>query len=194
MKKVNAYLIITALLLIVLGVVCVMNPQEIFASMAWVAGLLILVSGFTTLFFGLRAQKYLPNAGSTMLMAVFQIIIGLILLCNTAIVAEVVVTLVFSMWVMIEGVSLGVLAFDYKKSGYDLWWIMMLLGVCSVVLGFLALRNPSDTSTFLGIMLGIGIFANGIVRIIAFTALKRIGEAVRDMKESSTAMNIDEKK
>ena len=94
---------------------------------------------------------------------------------------------------MIEGVSLGVLAIDYKKSGYDYWWLMMVLGICSVVLGFLALRNPDSTSKFLGIMLGIGIFANGIVRIIAFTALKRIGEVVRDMKESATAINIDDK-
>lgn len=191
MKKVNIYLIVTAVLLILLGVVCIFNPGAGFASAAWLMGLLILCSGISSLIFGLRAQAFLPNAGSTTLLALFQIVVGLMLATNI-LASQVALIAVFAMWVMFEGISLAVLSIDYKKGGYDRWWLMTLLGVCSILLGFLALRKPESTGAFLGILLGLGILANGIVRIIAFFALRRISSTLRDLKESATATPIDD--
>ena len=191
MKKLNVYLFVTALLLVVIGVICMIHPADIFAGMAWLVGVLILLAGCTTIFFGLRAQRMLPNAGSTTLLGVLGIIIGLIFLSNT-ILAEGVLAVVFSMWVLFEGISLLMLAFSYKRSGYDKWWIMMLLGVCSALLGLLALTHPIHTGSFLGVLIGIGIFANGVVRLVALVALKHITAAIRDSKESSEAIPIDD--
>ncbi len=191
MKKVNIYLIVTAVLLMLLGVVCIFNPGAGFASAAWLMGLLILCSGISSLIFGLRAQAFLPNAGSTTLLALFQIVVGLMLATNI-LASQVALIAVFAMWVMFEGISLAVLSIDYKKGGYDRWWLMTLLGVCSILLGFLALRKPESTGAFLGILLGLGILANGIVRIIAFFALRRISNTLRDLKESATATPIDD--
>ena len=191
MKRINTYLLITAVLLIALGVVCIIHPGASFASAAWLMGLLIIASGVFSLIFGLRAQAFLPNAGSTTLLAVFQIIVGLMLATNI-LASEVALIAVFSMWVLFEGVSLAVLSLDYKKGGYDRWWLMLLLGLCSIILGFLALRNPERTGVFLGVLLGLGILANGIVRIVAFFGLKRIENRLRDLEESANATPIDD--
>ena len=191
MKKLNIYLFITAVLLIILGVVCIFNPGAGFISAAWMLGLIILASGISSLIFGLRAQKVLPNAGTSTLLAIFQIVIGLMLSTNI-LASSAAIIAVFSMWVMFEGISLAVLSFDYKRDGYKQWWLMFLLGICSILLGFFALRKPEATGIFLGILLGLGILANGIVRIIAFFGLKRIRKKVRDIKESLTATPIDE--
>lgn len=190
MKKVNIYLILTALLLIVLGVVCIFNPGEAFVAASWLVGLLILLTGIFGLLFGLRAQRFLPNAGSTTLLAVFQIIVGLLFLCNGLVAAESLI-IVFVMWVIFEGISLAVLSFDYKKSGYDGWWIMLLLGILSLGLGIIALHNPAGVGIFLSVLLGLGILANGVTRIIAVFALKRIQNRLRDIQESATATPIE---
>ena len=191
MKRINIYLIVTAVLLIALGVVCIFNPGAGFVSAAWLMGLFILASGISSLIFGLRAQAFLPNAGSTTLLAIFQIIVGLMLATNI-LASQIALIAVFAMWVMFEGVSLAVLSIDYKKGGYDRWWVMLLLGVCSILLGFLAIRKPESTGAFLGILLGLGILANGIVRIVAFFGLKRIENRLCDLKESATARPIDD--
>lgn len=192
MKKVNLYLIVTALLLIVLGVICILNPGESFVAMASIIGLLILLTGVFGLLFGLKAQKYLPNAGSTTLLAMFQIVVGVLFVCNGLIAAESLVV-VFAIWVMFEGISLAVLSFDYKRAGYDRWWLMALLGLYSLILGFFALRNPAGVGTIFGVLLGVGIFANGIERIVAITALRRIQKQLQELKESEEAVNIDDK-
>ena len=191
MKKLNTYLFVTALLLVVIGVICIIHPFEIFASMAWLVGLLILLAGCTTLFFGLRAQHVLPNAGSTTLLGVLSIIIGIIFLGNNLL-AEGVIAVVFSMWVLFEGISLLMLAFSYKHSGYNKWWIMLLLGLCSAILGLLALSHPIHTGAFMGILIGFGIFANGVVRLVALVALKHISTSIRDNVESAKAIPIDD--
>ena len=190
MKRVNLYLILTALLLRVLGVVCIFNPGEALLAASWLVGLLILLTGIFGLLFGLRAQKFLPNAGSTTLLAVFQIIVGLLFLCKGVVAVESLI-IVFVMWVIFEGISLSVLSFDYKKSGYDGWWIMLLLGLLSLGLGVIALHNPAGVGTLMGVLLGIGILANGIDRIVAIFALKRIQRALRDIHDSATATPID---
>ena len=121
----------------------------------------------------------------------FQIIVGL-MLATDILASELALIVVFSMWVIFEGVSLAVLSIDYRRSGYNRWWLMMVLGVCSIVFGFLALREPEYTGTFLGILLGLGILANGIIRIVAFFGLRRIHNRLRDLKESATATPIDD--
>ncbi len=192
MKKINFYLFLSALLLIVLGLVCIFNPVEIFQSMAWLVGLMILLTGISGLLFGLKEQKELPNAGSSVMLAIFQILVGILFVCNGLLAASTMVV-VFALWVMFEGISLSVLSFDYKRSGYQQWWLMLLLGILSLLLGFFALRNPGGVGAAFGILLGLGILSNGIERVVACFALKRIRNRIRDFKESLTATNIDDK-
>ncbi len=190
MKQSRFFLILTALLLVVLGAVCIVNPKECFETMAWLVGLLILIAGATTLLFSMKARNVLPNTSTTIFLGIFQLFIGVMFLGNMLLAAETLIVL-FSVWVMFEGVSLSVLAFDYKKAGFPHWWTMLLLGVCSIVLGFLAMRKPDVTSALFGVLLGLGILANGIIRLVAFFALKRIDSRLRDLKESAEATPID---
>ena len=191
MKRSSIYLIVTALLLIVVGVVCIVNPGEGFKAMAWLVGLLVMLSGALTLFFGVRSRSVLPNSSMTSFLGIFELVVGFLFVVNGMFAATTLIVL-FALWVLFEGISLAVLAFDYKRSGFERWWLMALLGVLSVIFGFLSMRYPESTSSLLGILLGLGIFANGIVRLVAFFALRRIAGRVRDLKESATAVNIDD--
>ena len=193
MKKVSFYLLITALLLIVLGVMCILNPGEGFQDMAWLVGLLILVSGVLSLLFGIYSKEILPNAFYTRILGIVQIAVGLLFVCNKFL-GSTVLVVIFAIWVMFEGLSLAILSFNYKKGGYKRWWIMLLLGVLSLVLGFLAVSHPAKVGVLFGILLGAGILANGIDRIVAYTALKTLRTYARDIRESATAISIDEDK
>ncbi len=190
MKKARIYLYVTAVLLIALGVVCIANPDASFLSTAWLMGLLVLLGGITSMVMGLTTGRLLPNAGLTTLTGLMQIILGIMLLGN-GMLASGTLIVVFVMWVMFEGVSLAVNAIDYKRFGFSGWWVMLLLGVCAVVLGFFALRNPEATASTIGLLVGIAIVANGMVRLVAAYAMKKIGNRIRDLKESATAMPID---
>ena len=185
MKKVTStkiYLVVTAVLLIVLGCLFLFRPAEGIVEVAWLAGVLLLVSGCFTLFFSLRSQAIMPNAGSTTLMSVLQIILGLMFLFNRGLTVATLI-LMFGMWIIVEGIQLAVLSFDYKKYGMKQWWLMLILGICSVVLGFFALLRPDVSSVTISILVGLAIISNGIVRLVAFSGINRVQRRVESVKE-----------
>ena len=170
------------MLLVVLGCLIVAKPVEGLSEIAWLAGLLMLVSGLCTLIFSIRGQAVMPNAASTTLMSVLQIILGCMFLFNNALSAMTLIVM-FAMWIEVEGIQLAVLSFEYKKFGYRQWWLMLILGICSVVLGFYALLHPAATGVTISLLVGVAIIANGITRLVAFFAINRVQHRVEGAKE-----------
>ena len=81
--KVKIHLILTAIILMAVGVLCVIYPENSLGPLTWLLGVLILASGCFTILFSLKAQKILPNASSTTLLGVFQIMLGSLFVMST---------------------------------------------------------------------------------------------------------------
>lgn len=196
MKKVTAtkiYLLITAILLIVMGFLFIFNPGSGMVSVAWFAGLLMLISGFCTLIFSMSRQAVMPNAGSTTLMSVLQIVLGIILLSNRGL-AVMTIIVMFGMWIIVEGIQLAILSFDYKKYGLKQWWLMLLLGICSTVLGLYALTHPVATGATISILVGLAIISNGITRMVVFFGINKVQNRIEGVKERvSNYLSSEEK-
>ena len=185
MKKVTKtkiYLIVTAIMLVALGCLFIAKPVAGMLEIAWLAGLLMLVSGCVTLAFSIRQQAIMPNAASSTLLSILQILLGIMFLCNKGLTAMTLVVM-FTMWIVVEGVQLAVLSFDYKKYGFKQWWLMLLLGICSVVLGFYCLLNPIATGATISIMVGIAIISNGITRLVAFFSINKLQNRIKGAQE-----------
>ena len=185
MKKVTSikiYLMLTAVLLIVLGFIFICNPIDTIASWAWLMGVVMLLSGVGTLCVSLRRQADIPNAGSTTLMAVLQIILGIVYLFNQGIAAMTLIVM-FAMWITVEGLQLAVMSFDYKRYGNKQWWLMLLMGIASVVLGFVAMLNPTATGATISVLIGLAIIFNGLVRLVAFSGIKKVQHRVSGVKK-----------
>ncbi|MBO2524182.1 MAG: hypothetical protein CW341_00525 [Bacteroidetes bacterium] len=176
-KNTKILLVITGILLIALGVICIANPGGTLFAMTWLLGVLTLVSGISTLVFTFRTQKFMPNSGTRMLSGLFQIFIGIFFLCNL-IPTTAALPFVFAFWVMMDGIILAVQSFDFKKFGFSLWWAILLLGIAGAVLGFLGLREPVISGTVLSTLIGIGIIVNGIAYLMLFAGVKKFENAL----------------
>ena len=185
-------LILTAIILIAVGVICIIYPNDSLGPLTWLLGVLVLASGCFTILFSLRAQNVLPNASSSTLLGVFQIMLGtLFILSSFGRLKDGAIGVLFATWVMFEGLSLLISSFGYKKAKFQSWWIMLLLGLLSVILGYLALLNADKISVVLAIFIGIGIVANGVVRIIAFIAISRIEKQLKEANKFDQAEILD---
>lgn len=185
-KKIKTLIAISGILLIILGILFIANPGSALTTMAWLIGFTTLLAGIIELTAVLNAQEMIPNSGTRVLSAVFQIIVGFILLANKWLVA-VSLPIMFSIWVMIEGIIVVVKAFDYKKVEYKWWWCVLLLGVAGAILGFCALVNPVKTGVLLSILVGIGVLTEGISYLVTLGGInrfqKRVKEGVNTIRE-----------
>ena len=167
------WLSLTGILLSVLGIYCIARPVVALASAAWAVGLLTLMSGISSLLFTLNAQAVLPNAGTMMLSALVRILVGVFFLAHNLLLA-VSLSVLFAIWIVFESLYLSVLSFSFRKAGATGWWTMMMLGVCGVLLGIGALRQPEAAAATLGTLVGIGVLAAGIARLVALAAMRRL--------------------
>lgn len=170
---------VSGILFILVGVLCIARPGAALFSMAWLLGLFTLVSGVLELIAVLNAQRFIPNSGTRVLSALFQIIIGCILLSHKLLVT-ISLPIIFAVWVLVEGVIIAVKAFDYKQVDFKYWWCILLLGVAGAVLGFLGLRNPDVAGKTLSILVGIGVIVEGISYLVTLSGINRFEKRVKE--------------
>ena len=182
MRNSTKFLIaLSGILYIILGIICIAKPAAALASMAWLLGLITLVSGISELIAVLNAQQVIPNSGTRVLSAIFQIIVGCILLNNSWLVF-VSLPVIFSMWVLIEGVIIAVKAFDYKQVDFKYWWCILILGICGAIFGFSGLKNPVSAGKTLTFLVGIGVIAEGIAYLITLAGINRFQKKVKKVR------------
>ena len=177
------WLAISGILLIALGVMCILNPAETLYNVAIFLGCLAVLSGIAKMVFTFRTEHFMPNSGTRMLTGLMQIIIGIIILCHRFFVA-VSLPMIFSFWVIFEGITLFVQSFDYKKAGFSSWWVFMLLGIAVVLCGILALRNLNAAGKTLSLMIGIGIIVMGFANLFALSGIKHLEKYVKEVREA----------
>lgn len=171
------WLAIAGILLIVLGVVCICNPAETLFATAWIIGCFTLASGISKLIFTFRTQAFLPNSGSRMLSGLFQILLGFFFLAHNMFVT-ISLPLIFAIWVLVEGIITAVESFDYKKLGFQYWWVILLLGIAGACLGFFGLRNLDVSATTLSTLIGIGVIVVGLAYILAVCGVTKVEKKV----------------
>ena len=176
-KSTKIWLAIAGILLIGLGVICLMRPFETLLSVAWLIGFMTLLTGISKLVFTFRTQAFLPNGATRLLSAILLIILGCILLSNKLFVTSS-LPIIFAVWVVIEGVTIAVLSFDYKKFHFDFWWVLLLIGIVAVVLGILGLRNPLVAANTLSALISIGIILLGVSYLVAVFGINKLQKAL----------------
>ncbi len=172
------WICISGLLLIALGVICIMRPDITLLSTAWVLGLLTLFSGIFRMVFTFRTQAFLPNSASRILMALLEIFFGLSILFNI-LGAAISLPVMFACWVIIEGISVAVQSFDYKKLGFPSWWAILILGIIGAVIGFFGLKNLDFTAKTISTLIGISIIVSGLAHIVAVMGVNRIEKTIK---------------
>lgn len=164
---------LTGALLIALGIVCICNPDATLMSLSIVIGIMTLVSGISTMVMWGKMRRYLPT-GNMFLSGLLQIILGLIFLNHTFFLA-ISLPLVFACWIFIEGVILAIRSFDFKQVHFSGWWVILVFGILSALLGFYALTQPFVVSaTLLSCVLGTGIILAGIVEFVALFGINKL--------------------
>lgn len=171
------WLCIAGILLIVLGVYCIVKPNITLVNAAWFLGIVTLLTGISKMIFTFRTQAFMPNSGTRMLTALLDIFFGLFFLFNIMSTA-ISLPFVFALWVIIEGISVIVLSFDYKKVGFQYWWALLLLGIVGVVLGILGFKNMDVTAVTLSTLIGIAVILFGLAHILAVVGVNKFEKVV----------------
>ena len=157
---------ISAIIMIAVGVIVLCNPAATLLSMSWLIGISALVSGISVLVFYFSAARGGLGAG-TVLFAGVSVFIN-----HGYFIAELLAFFV-GLWLTIFGVERFIRAFDLKRLGYDNWWLTLIIGAATAVLGVLSMATPMTSAILVSVVVGIGFIAYGIALLAILHALKK---------------------
>ena len=169
--------------LVALGVLCIMYPGSTLLSLAWAFGLMLIVTGCSTFGAWATLRHVNPFNGLTFLAALMQVFLGIVLIINPAPLA-VALPFIFAFWVMYEGIGLMVDSFNYKRLGWDKWWVLCLLSVLIICAGCYGLFcNPAASAATLAWLVGLGIILDGVGSWLKVAAVNRVEKRLHKISD-----------
>ncbi len=158
LSRSRGWLIAGGILSIFVGFSAIGSPLLFSLVIAQLLGLFALVSGVISLALAIFG-KHKGHRVLEALSGLIRIAAGIVLLnCLTSSVA--VITLIFAIFLIIEGIFISVTAVSMRATPGWVW--MLISGLASLALGVMVYnRWPSDSAWVLGLLFGINLIFNG---------------------------------
>ncbi len=172
LKRTKLNIVLISVLLIVVGVMLVVNPEFAAVTICRILGWILLISGVVSVI------TYFVNKDFEF--GQFDLFVGLI---ETALGVFVVLrpeSVVALLTVLLGAVLLlhGFLdiqdCVQAKRCGYARWWLILLLGIATVALGALIIWNPFTTNAVLMIVSGLSLIFDGVSDIVIVSRISKI--------------------
>ena len=194
LRSVKTRLVITALVVIAIGVLFVLKPGTSGTWICYIVGAALCVSGvvrFITYFLGAFRKSF----GS------FDLVWGAaLLLCGVYILVRPsllygLLTTAFAIFLVVDGVLKLQYAIDLYRMKAKGWWFVLAVALVMGVLGVVALFNPFATMVTLMTFLGITLIADGVMVLVSIAHVhavaKRVEQVVDDAYAAATAIETD---
>ena len=194
LRSVKTRLVITALVVIAIGVLFVLKPGTSGTWICYIVGAALCVSGvvlFITYFLG----DFQKSFGS------FDLVWGAaLLLCGVYILVRPsllygLLTTAFAIFLVVDGVLKLQYAIDLYRMKAKGWWFVLAVALVMGVLGVVALFNPFATMVTLMTFLGITLIADGVMDLLSIAYVhavaKRVEQVVDDAYAAATAIETD---
>jgi uncharacterized membrane protein HdeD (DUF308 family) len=168
----SVWLTIEGVLLILLGIAAVAMPLMagiaatlVFAWILILTGMIGLISAFAG-----RAHSHL---GWSLASAIIALLIGVILLLYP-LAGAVALTIVISVYLLLDGVTLIGLALDHRRRGITQWGWLVVSGLIDIVLAaIIFFMNAIGSAVFVGVVVGISLIIAGIALLLVQRAATR---------------------
>jgi uncharacterized membrane protein HdeD (DUF308 family) len=146
--------------LLVLGVAAILLPLMATIALEIFIGWLLLISGIIGLFATFRMRRA-PGFGWSLLSALLGIAAGIVLL-RWPLSGALSLTLILTVFFVIEGVSSILYALEHKRELSGRWGLMLCSGVVDLILASLIfLGLPGSAAWAIGLLVGINLVFGG---------------------------------
>lgn len=147
---------------------CFMYPGvSTLMTAGWIVTCLLGVIGFCGIFEYIRNKKdkkQMFNGTISLILAICAAVISIIAMFKVSLRAtfDLVIIVLFALWLVISGVDSVVNSFKMKKNGQKIWWLSLILGIIVIIMGMYAGTHLIYATMSLGYVMGFGLTFYGI--------------------------------
>ena len=163
--------IILGVLTTLLGVFCIFRPGIAALSLAWLLGIMLIISGINIVI-NYFSKKI--GSGWDAFFGILSILSGIVLLSNYygAFFADTVIVYFIVAFVLLSGILRVMGAWKMRKSGLPWLW-SMIFGIISILIAAAAMFHPLMGIALVGYMIAFNIMTQGINTLCLGLALRK---------------------
>jgi uncharacterized membrane protein HdeD (DUF308 family) len=162
-KSLNAHwhlFLVEGIILLVLGLLAIVLPPIATIAVEVIVGWLLLVSGIVGLIATFRMRRA-PGFAWSLFSAVLGIVAGIVLL-RWPLSGAVSLTLVLTVFLVMEGVTSILFALEHKRELSGRWGVMLVSGIIDLILaGMIFAGLPGTAAWAIGLLIGINLVFGG---------------------------------
>ena len=176
LDKLKQQTVISTVLLMILGLLMLIIPEEYDLTLVNILGYIIVILGAVLVWdFIARDKKLVDYIIFTL--SLLLIVLGIYILVSGDDILKV-LSVLFGILLMVDGLHSGVHAWMYaRRSGRKWWGLLIFLAILLFVAGIVILNNPwwSTTHSFVKLIGGVILFASlvGVVRLILVWPIRK---------------------
>lgn len=171
MKKFFRSSLITAILLIALGILLICQSEATIITISYVLGGVIIALGV------LAAIKFFQNIKQhkgelDLVYGIISVVLGIIIIKNPEAIASI-MPMVLGVCIIISSSSKLQYAFELKANNNNLWKTTMAISIISTVCGLVLLFNPFKAIAYFTKVVGIFIIIYAILDLVSTYTIRR---------------------
>lgn len=167
MRRVNIWMIVSGVIMIIFGIICVWQRGLTITILAMIAGAGFTVSGIFDIIAYISGRKLEGYSGWMLFEAVVDLVVGLMLLLHPFAFSAV-IPWVIAGFIVAAGIILIVSSLRSRSIGTS-WVPLLLSGIVTVIFGIVLFVRPD----FLAVLIGIYALVRGIALTIGGIAFNK---------------------
>ena len=187
LKRLKTNVMISSALCIVIGIVLVVWPDLTMEIACLAIGAVLLIVGIMRLVSYFTARDGSVYSQMNLIFGIVLVVVGTLILWQWDKVLGI-VPIIVGIVIVIHGINDLRQALVLHKNKYDRWWVAMILGLLTVILGVLLILNPFAALDTVVILIGIFLIFDG-VSIIWITS--RIYRTAKVMEQEAEALDAE---
>lgn len=173
-------LALKGLVLLLMGIFILFNPELALNAIIFYLGLLALVGGVAEVTLAVMNRDK-PQWTGYLLEGLLDIGIGVLLLTKP-VVAEL-LPILLGIWIVASGLMLLVRAFRSRSAGHASWTQWLFLSVLLIAIGLWVVYDPRGTLVSFTLLMGIALLAFGLLVLLIALRLRGTQRAIRKAAE-----------
>ena len=173
LKKLRVNAILNGVLTILMGLLFIIFPYSAGSIVVVIAGIAVLCIGIFDILRYFTAGGYSYYVRGSLFMGVVKIVLGIFIFTHTDIMLAL-FSYVFSIFIIVSGVSSMENSVQLKQAGLSGWLLTMVLSVLVTAAGIVMLFHPIGAASTASMLIGVILLADGATELLTLYQLKKI--------------------
>lgn len=164
-KKYEKNSLIINLLMILVSILLIVNPNGILNLVMIIFGIGVIIDGIFHVISFFRTEKEYKFFGGDLFEGILAIVAGVFILFNKTLIFSF-IQIVIGAWIIVRSILKLQIAFNLKDNNSSKWVFVLISSIITFLLGVLVIINPFASMIAVTVVVGIILLVSSIVDLI----------------------------